>query len=147
MTDTRPSSEPGDSSLAPGALEAAAPAPAPVLEIRSPNGEERHFGGVAEIRAAILTGEVPRASTIGGTAIPKAKAGMTVEAWAKASDAMRPLYQPVWSHTLKGALYGGLIVAALKLVDTLIGIARVNGEAAFLFLIVMAFLCSPKYKL
>ena len=116
------------------------------FDIITPTGELRHFDIAQEIRAAILAGELPRLSTIGGTALPNAKPGLTLEEWAKANEAMRVLYEPVWSHTLKGALYGGLIVAALKLLDTFVGIARVNGEAALLFAIVMAFMGSPKYK-
>jgi hypothetical protein len=116
------------------------------FDIGFPNGETRHFATAPDFRAAILAGEVPRASTIGGTALPNAKPGLTVEAWARSNDAMRPLYEPVWSHTIKGALYGGLIVAALKLLDTFIGIARVSGQAAFLFAIVMAIFCSPRFK-
>lgn len=132
-----------DVSEAPIAAPAAA---AKTFDIGFLNGETRSFADAPQLRAAILAGEVPRTASIGGTAIPGAKAGLTVEAWAKGNDSMRQIYRPVWSHTLQGGLYGGLIVSALKLLDTLVGIARVNPAAAFLFVMVMAFMASPKFK-
>ena len=119
--------------------------PQPYFEIGLPDGEKRLFKTKREIRDAIVAGEVPRTATIGGTALPGAQQAQSVETWATAND-MQSLYRPVWSRTMKGALIGALVVAALKFIDTFVGIAILNPGAALLFVAVVAFLASPKWK-
>jgi hypothetical protein len=134
------------SGTAPPCVPASSADPPPRYSVQLPGGEQRRFGTPDDLRDAILRGEIERSAVLAGAALPAAKTGLTVEQWATSNDRLRFLYQPIWFHTMKGALWGGLIVAGLKLIDTFVGIARINGEAALLFLIVMAFMFSPKYK-
>jgi hypothetical protein len=117
------------------------------FEIEIAGGAIRRFQTADEVRSAILAGEVQRTANIRNLSAPAGAKPATVEAWAKSNDKLRPLYAPVWSVTLKGALYGAIAVFVLKALDTMILLFRINPLAGILWLLIGAFFFSPKWKI
>src|SRR5208282_3108649 len=64
--------------------------------------------------------------------------------FAKGHFKLRVLYEPVWAHAMAGVKWGVLIGIGLKFLDTLILLASVNGELAFMFLVAAGVCAIPR---
>lgn len=129
--------------------------PSAGLDVTLPSGEVLHFENAEALREPILEGKVPRSATVkvlaaaqkpAGAKVPKEPKILTVEQWAKSNDKLRALYAPIWADTLKGALWGFIVVGIFKVADTAVLFFRVNPPVALLWLWVGALLGSPKWK-
>jgi hypothetical protein len=138
------------------ASSTAAAKPNTGLEIALPDGRVLEFANAEALRLPILRGELPRAATVkllgassgGGQATKSAAPAKirTLEEWAKSNEKLRPLYAPVWAVTLKGAVWGFIVVAILKTLDSTVMFFRINPLVGLLFLWLGALMGSPKWK-
>lgn len=118
-----------------------------IFELELFDGATRQFHSEEDVRDAILQGEVPKEVLIRKVGASNGEETTTVEIWAKSKPKLKALYAPVWALTMRGALVGLLVVAALKSLDTLVGLFAVNPGAAIVWLLLGAGMVSPKWKL
>lgn len=118
--------------------------------VRRPTGEVQYYADVASLRNAVLGGQVSRSWDARRLSPGKQDAEamwLTLERLSESEFRLRSLYRPVWAHTMKGAMIGFVVVALLKGLDTTIGLFFVSQAAGFAWLLVLAALVSPKFKL
>lgn len=130
--------------------------PAAGLDIELPEGGVLHFADAQSMREPILRGDISRAAVVRSPASAAATASAAgkpvtpakvrnVEEWAKSNETLCPPYAPIWAATLKGALWGFVVVAILKALDTSVLLFRANPAVWLLWLWVGALLVSQRW--
>jgi DNA-directed RNA polymerase subunit M/transcription elongation factor TFIIS len=116
--------------------------PGEVIEILLPPAEKKDYRDMEKLREDILAGQLKktlqaRKYTVDaeGNRPQKMPPFATLEKAVSGVQNLHQLYKPVWAHTSKYALVGGIIGVGLKFLDTTVGIFFVSGKAGLSWLV------------
>jgi len=112
-----------------------------IYEVLMPTGELRLYTNVGSLRNAILADEVrghfsARSWPGKGAKYNSSTKWTSLRELGAQTAALRLLYRPIWSHTVKGGVIGGIVGIGLKALDTTWLFYEISPQALFLWLLV-----------